>query len=147
VFKTLLTYPDAKPVLRDIISSILEISVVDVEVKNTALPISDIGEKRERLDVNCRIDGGLQADVEMQTEPMQGDSTAGSHANLKSRAIYYLCDLHASQEGWGLGYNKLIEGRNERSQEIAQNLLRTGVPADTIANVTGLTHAEIEKLR
>jgi predicted transposase/invertase (TIGR01784 family) len=39
-----------------------------------------------------------------------------------------------------------IEGRNERSQEIAQNLLRIGVPADTIANVTGLTRAEIEKL-
>jgi hypothetical protein len=88
VFKTLLTHPDAKPILRDIISSILEIPVVDVEVKNTELPISDIGEKRERLDVNCRIDGGIQADVEMQTEPMQGDSTAGGHTTLKSRAIY-----------------------------------------------------------
>jgi predicted transposase/invertase (TIGR01784 family) len=276
VFKTLLTHPDAKPVLRDIISSILEIPVMEVEVKNTELPISDIGEKRERLDVNCTIDGGLQADVEMQTEPMQGDSTAGGHANLKGRAIYYLCDLHASQEGWGLGYNKLMrsyqitfcgytvfprrekfisrfsfrdekgeelldtvgiafielsklgaamekpveemtsaemwgiffghgnepeyrgllnkmisakgeikmasellmniskdeierahyrsrkmfrmdmehdravnraEGRIEKSQEIARNLLRMGVSADTVENATGLTRAEIEKLR
>ncbi|MDR2181566.1 MAG: hypothetical protein LBN92_02690, partial [Treponema sp.] len=39
------------------------------------------------------------------------------------------------------------EGRSERSQEIAQNLLRMGVPADTVANATGLSRAEIEKLR
>ncbi|MDR2786007.1 MAG: Rpn family recombination-promoting nuclease/putative transposase, partial [Treponema sp.] len=108
VFKTLLTHPDAKPVLRDIISSILQIPVVDVEVKNTELPIADIGEKRERLDVNCRIDGGSQADVEMQTAPIQGDSAASGHANLKSRAIYYLCDLHASQEGRGFSYDRLM---------------------------------------
>jgi predicted transposase/invertase (TIGR01784 family) len=108
VFKTLLTHPDAKPVLRDIIASILQIPVVEVEVKNTELPIADIGEKRERLDVNCRIDGGGQADVEMQTEPMPGDSAASGHAGLKSRSIYYLCDLHASQEGRGLGYDRLL---------------------------------------
>jgi hypothetical protein len=74
VFRTLLTRPSAKPVLRDIISSILQIPVVDVEVRNVELPISDIAEKRERFDVNCKIDGGKQADVEMQTEPMKGDS-------------------------------------------------------------------------
>jgi predicted transposase/invertase (TIGR01784 family) len=39
------------------------------------------------------------------------------------------------------------EGRNEKSQEIARNLLRMGVPFDTVENATGLTRAEIEKLR
>jgi hypothetical protein len=51
VFRTLLSHPDAKPVLRDFIASILNISVTDVEVRNTELPISDIDEKRERFDV------------------------------------------------------------------------------------------------
>jgi predicted transposase/invertase (TIGR01784 family) len=108
VFKTLLTHPDAKPVLRDVISSVLQIPVIDVEVKNVELPISDIGEKRERLDVNCKVDGDKQADVEMQTEAMKGDSIPGGHRNIKNRAIYYLCDLHASQEGHGVSYDKLL---------------------------------------
>ncbi|MDR2295472.1 MAG: Rpn family recombination-promoting nuclease/putative transposase, partial [Clostridiales Family XIII bacterium] len=56
VFKTLLTHPDAKPVLRDVIASILRIPVTDVHVRNTELPISDVNEKRERLDVNCRTE-------------------------------------------------------------------------------------------
>jgi hypothetical protein len=38
------------------------------------------------------------------------------------------------------------EGRNERSQEIARNLLRMGVPSDTVENATGLSRAEIERL-
>jgi hypothetical protein len=67
VFKTLLTHPDAKPVLRDIISSVLQIPVINVEIRNIVLPISDFSEKREELDVNCEIDGGKQADVEMQS--------------------------------------------------------------------------------
>jgi hypothetical protein len=36
--------------------------------------------------------------------------------------------------------------RKERSQEIARNLLSMGVSADTVANATGLTRAEIEQL-
>ena len=74
VFKTLLTHPDAKPVLRDVVESFLRFPVVKVEVRNVELPISDINEKRERFDVNCAIDDGSQLDVEMQSEAMTGDS-------------------------------------------------------------------------
>jgi predicted transposase/invertase (TIGR01784 family) len=103
VFKTLLTHPDAKPVLRDVIASILRIPVTDVHVRNTELPISDVNEKRERLDVNCRTENGDQIDVEMQAREMKGDSAATGHENLKRRAIHHLCDLHASQAGRGIG--------------------------------------------
>jgi hypothetical protein len=41
----------------------------------------------------------------------------------------------------------ITEGRIEKSQEIARNLLRIGVPPDTVENATGLSRAEIEKLR
>ncbi|MDR2770951.1 MAG: Rpn family recombination-promoting nuclease/putative transposase, partial [Clostridiales Family XIII bacterium] len=109
VFKTLLTHPDAKPVLRDVISSILRVSIAEIEVRNTELPISAIDKKRERFDVNCTTDDGRQLDVEMQANPMTGDTAATGHANLKKRAIYSLCDLHASQKGRGLAYGEMMQ--------------------------------------
>jgi predicted transposase/invertase (TIGR01784 family) len=108
VFKSLLTHPDAKPVLRDVIGSVLRIPVTDVEVRNAELPISDASEKRERFDVNCKTAGGEQIDVEMQARAMDGDSAATRHENLKRRAIYYLCDLHSSQAGRGTAYGDLM---------------------------------------
>jgi hypothetical protein len=49
VFRTLLTHPDAKPVLRDVIASFLQISVAEVDVRNAELSISDINESGELL--------------------------------------------------------------------------------------------------
>ena len=40
VFKTLMTHPDAKPILRDVVESYLHIPVVNVEVRNSELPIA-----------------------------------------------------------------------------------------------------------
>ena len=108
VFKTLLTHPEAKPILRDIVESYLRFSVVKVEVRNVELPISDINEKRERFDVNCTVNDGSQFDVEMQSEAMTGDSLKTSHRIVKARAIYHLCDLHSSQEGRSIRYDKLL---------------------------------------
>jgi predicted transposase/invertase (TIGR01784 family) len=155
VFKTLLTHPDAKPVLRDLIASILQMPVVEVEVKNIELPIADIGEKRERFDVNCRIDGVGQADVEMQTEPMPGDSAESGHESLKGRSIYYLCDLHASQEGRGLGYEELLRSYQitfcgytvfpEREGFISRFSLRDEQGASLLDTV-GIVFIELSKL-
>ena len=47
VFKLLLTAPDAKPVLIDLISAILGQRVADVEVRNNELPPEDTGERGE----------------------------------------------------------------------------------------------------
>ena len=85
VFKTLLTHPDAKAVLRDVVESFLRFPVVKVEVRNVELPISDINEKRERFDVNCTIDDGSQLDVEMQSEAMTGDNLRSDHKIVKKQ--------------------------------------------------------------
>ena len=94
VFKLLLTSPDAKPVLIDLISSIIKRPVVGVEVRNNEIPPSDTEEQAQRLDVNCRIDDGSQVDLEMQASRIQEDSD-GRHQNLKGKSVYYLCDLHS----------------------------------------------------
>jgi hypothetical protein len=108
VFKTLLTHPDAKPCLRDIIASNIGLPVKEVTVRNTELPIGDVLEKRERFDVSCEIDGGDQAEVEMQADPVEGDSSSNKHKNLRNRAIYNACDLHSKQKGIGVPYGKLV---------------------------------------
>lgn len=108
VFKTLMTHPDAKPVLRDVVESYLGVPVVNVEVRNVELPISDISEKRERFDVNCTVDDGTQFEIEMQSEAISGDSISNNHDIVKSRAVYHLCDLHSGQSGRNIRYDKLM---------------------------------------
>jgi predicted transposase/invertase (TIGR01784 family) len=103
----LLMHPDSEPVLRGVMSDVLEMQFVSVEVRNIEPPISDMNEKQQRFDVNCHAiaDSGKQIDVEMQAEPMKGDSSATGHRNIKSRAIYNVCDLHAKQPGRGMNYS------------------------------------------
>ncbi|MCL2220488.1 MAG: Rpn family recombination-promoting nuclease/putative transposase [Chitinispirillia bacterium] len=108
IFKTLLTRPDAKHVLMDVISAAIERPVVDVLVRNTELPISDTAEKGERLDVNCTIDGGDQADVEMQSSRMEEKAGDHEHRNFKNKYIYYGTDLHSSQPSKGKKYAELV---------------------------------------
>ncbi|MDR1185723.1 MAG: Rpn family recombination-promoting nuclease/putative transposase [Coriobacteriales bacterium] len=108
VFKTLLTHPDAGPVLRDVVSSVIMSPVEDVVVRNTEMPIDDTSEKRERLDINCRTVAGELVAIEMQAEPMEGDSALHGHTNIKSRSVYNLCDLHSTQPGRGVGYADLM---------------------------------------
>ena len=107
VFKLILSSPEAKPVLIDLISSLIKRPVTDVVVRNNELPAEDTQEKAERLDVNCRVDDGSQVDLEMQASRIQEDSD-GEHKNLKGKSIYYLCDLHSSQPSKGVRrYDKL----------------------------------------
>ena len=107
VFKLILTSPEAKPVLIDLISSIIKRKVVDVVVRNNEIPPEDTKEKAERLDVNCYIDDDSQVDLEMQASRIEEDSD-GQHRNLKGKSVYYLCDLHSSQPSKGVRrYDKL----------------------------------------
>jgi predicted transposase/invertase (TIGR01784 family) len=108
VFKTLLTHPDASRCLQDIIASNIDLPVKKATVRNTELPIGDVLEKRERFDVSCEIDGGGQVNVEMQADPAVGDNLTNKHKNIRSRAIYNVCDLHSSQKGIGIPYGKLV---------------------------------------
>lgn len=52
VFKLILTPKESKPILMDLISSIIKRTVVDVEVRNSEIPPEDTREKAEKLDVN-----------------------------------------------------------------------------------------------
>ena len=101
VFKLILTKDDAKPVLMDLISAVIDRPVVDVVVRNNEPPPEDTSEKAERLDVNCSIDDGSQCDLEMQASPIEEDAD-GEHKNIKGKGIYYLCDLHSSQPSKGV---------------------------------------------
>ncbi|MCL2270644.1 MAG: hypothetical protein FWC24_04795, partial [Treponema sp.] len=49
VFKTLLTHPDAKKVLVDVVSTVIDRTVVDAQVRNIEMPAMDTGEKAERF--------------------------------------------------------------------------------------------------
>ena len=109
VFKLILTAPEAKPVLTDLISAIIKRPVTDVVIRNSELPVEDTREKAERLDVNCKLDDGSQIDLEMQASHIQEDE-GGEHKNLKGKSIYYLCDLHSSQPAKGVRrYDKLAK--------------------------------------
>jgi predicted transposase/invertase (TIGR01784 family) len=156
VFKTLLTHPDAKPVLCDIIASVLDIPVTDAVVRNSELPISGIREKCERFDVNCRTEDSRQIDVEMQAEPATGDSAATGHENLKKRAIYYLCDLHASQEGRGTHYQNLMQSFQitfcgftvfSRRRDFMAKFAFRSEDGETLSDAVGIVFVELSKLK
>ena len=57
VFKLILTKQEAKPVLIDLVSSIIKRPVVDVEVRNSEIPPDDTHEKAERLVVTSGPEG------------------------------------------------------------------------------------------
>ena len=105
IFKTLLTHPDAKPVLIDVLSASMDRNVTNATVRNNELPISDDDEKGERLDVNCVIDNKDQADVEMHGSRIQ--EMDSKHTSFINKYIYYLTDLHSSQSSKGKKYHEL----------------------------------------
>jgi predicted transposase/invertase (TIGR01784 family) len=107
IFKLLMTSPESKPVLIDLVSATIKRPVVDVVVRNNELPLDDTNEKAERLDVNCRIGDDTQVDLEMQASRIE--ETVGVHENIKGKSIYYLCDLHSSQSAKGKRYDKLAQ--------------------------------------
>lgn len=101
VFKLLMTFPEAKPGLINLISGVIGRQVIDVSLLANELPTEDTEEKMERLDVNCKIDDGSQINLEMQANRIQEDS-GGQHINLKGKSVYYLTDLHSSQLSKGI---------------------------------------------
>ena len=108
IFKLLLTAPDAKPALMSLLSAILGRKVVDVVVHANEVPNSDVTEKGERFDVNCKIDDGSQVNLEMQLHNMP-EYRDGQRKNTKWRGVYYLTDLHSSQASKGLPrYDNLV---------------------------------------
>ncbi|MCL2209324.1 MAG: Rpn family recombination-promoting nuclease/putative transposase [Treponema sp.] len=106
IFKTLLTHPDAKQVLIDVVSTVIDQIVTDAHVRNIEMPVMDTGEKSERFDVNCAIDNGDQVDVEMHCSKIE--EAGREYSNFINKYIYYLTDLHSSQKSKGVKYSKLV---------------------------------------
>lgn len=157
VFKLILTNQEAKPVLIDLISSIIKRPVVDVEVRNNEIPPNDAQEKAERLDVNCRIDNGSQIDLEMQASRIQEESD-GKHQNLKGKSIYYLCDLHSSQPSKGVRrYDRLARTYQvtfcsytvfpERTQYVNSFSLRHDEDNELLSDAIQVVYVELSKLQ
>ena len=106
VFKAVLTHPNAKPALMDLISAVIGRNVEDVSIRNNELPSTDTEEKNQRLDVNCVIDDGSQVNVEMQGSKTEG--LDGGRKTLINKSIYYLTDLHSTQPSKGIKYEDLV---------------------------------------
>ena len=106
IFKAMLISPQAKPALMFVSSAVIKRPVVDVVVRSTELPVETNEEKNERFDVNCLINDNTQADIEMQSDPME-EVKGSKHENLRARCLYNLCDLHSSQPSVGKSYDKL----------------------------------------
>jgi len=106
VLKAVLTHPDAKPALMDLISAVIGRTVSDVQIRNNELPAGDADEKNERLDINCVIQDGSQINVEMQGSKLAG--LDGGHDSLINKTVYYLTDLHSSQKSKGVKYSDLV---------------------------------------
>ena len=112
IFKVLLTHPNAKQVLIDVISTVIEQKVVAVQIRNNEVPAMDTEEKNERFDVNCTIDTGEgsrfnQVNVEMHCFP-QNESDS-NHTNFINKYVYFLTDLHSSQKSKKVIYRNLVK--------------------------------------
>ena len=155
VFKLILTSPNAKPVLMDLISAIIKRPVADVVIRNNELPAGDKNKKAERLDVNCRIDDGTQIDLEMQASHIE-EHADGKHRNLKGKSIYYLCDLHASQPSKGIAYDDLVQTYQvtfcsytvfpKRKEYVNTFSLRHDEDNELLSDAIGVIYVELSKL-
>jgi len=105
IFKTLLTHPDAKQVLIDIISTVIEQKVLDVQIRNNELPVMDLEEKAERFDVNCTIENEDQVNVEMHCS--ENIEVGVARTSFINKYTYYTTDLHSSQKSKGVKYKDL----------------------------------------
>lgn len=157
VFKLILTAPEAKPGLMNLISSVIGRSVVDVTLHANELPPGDTKEKAERFDVNCKIDDGSQINLEMQSSRIQEDLD-GQHKNLKGKSIYYLTDLHSSQPARGLQrYDSLAKTYQitfcsytvfpNTTEYVNSFSLRHDITGEQLSDAISINFVELSKLK
>ena len=102
VFKSIFTKdtPESKNALRGLVSAILQKDLKVVDVTSNEPPVNNTGDKQIRYDINCVLDDGEKANVEMTLWP---------NAHEVCKMEYYLARLHATQEikGKEKGYQSL----------------------------------------
>ena len=122
VFKLILTAPDAKPVLMDLISSIIQRPVVGV--RDT---VNEVIASKEAL----KMAGNLLMSISQNER---------ERAVFRSRRMYqtdYESDMATLWDN----------GRREGKAEVARSMLADGESPDKVSRYTGLTHEEIERIR
>ena len=156
VFKLILTSPEAKQALMNLISCVIGRTVVDVVLLPNELAPGDKDEKAERFDVNCKIDDGSQVNLEMQASYMVEDLD-GQHRNLKGKSVYYLTDLHSSQPAKGLRrYDRLARSYQitfcsytifPNTQDYVNSFsMRHNVTGELLSDAISVTFVELSKL-
>ena len=156
VFKLILTHPEAKQALMNLISSVIGRTVVDVILLPNELAPGDTEEKAERLDVNCKIDDGSQVNLEMQASRIVEDMD-GQYRNIKGKSVYYLTDLHSSQPAKGQQrYDRLARSYQitfcsytifPNTPEYANSFsLRHDTTGELLTDAISLTFVELSKL-
>ena len=156
VFKLILTHPEAKQALINLISSIIGRTVVDVVLLPNELAPGDTEEKAERFDVNCKIDDGSQVNLEMQASRIVEDLD-GQHRNLKGKSVYYLTDLHSSQPAKGQRrYDRLARSYQitfcaytifpDTMDYVNSFSLRHDTTGERLTDAISLTFVELSKL-
>lgn len=156
VFKLLLTSPEAKPGLMNLISGLIGRGVADVNLYANELPSGDTEEKAERFDVNCKLENGDQVNLEMQASRMK-EELDGQHRNLKGKSIYYLTDLHSSQPSKGkLRYDRLARSYQitfcsytvfpDSPDYVNGFAMRHDVTGELLSDAIHITFVELSKL-
>ena len=108
IFKLILTAPDARLALMDLISVIILKPVTNINILNIELPIFYTQEKAERLDINCEINNNSQVNIEMQANYIKEKDKKGKK-NFKGKYLYYAFDLYSSQDSKGKQYDELMK--------------------------------------
>lgn len=156
VFKLIMTSPEARPGLIDLISGVINRKVIDVVLHVNEPPAEDTEEKAERFDVNCKIDDGSQINLEMQASHMKEDLD-GQHRNLKGKSLYYLTDLHSSQPAKGLRrYDRLAKSYQitfcsytvfpEQENYVNSFSMRHDITGELLLDAIHITFIELSKL-
>ena len=156
VFKLILTSPEAKDALMNLISSIIGRTVIDVVLLPNELPAVDTQEKAERFDINCKIDDGSQINLEMQASRIV-ENLDGQYRNLKGKSVYYLTDLHSSQPAKGQQrYDRLARSYQitfcsytifpSTLDYVNSFSLRHDITGELLTDAINLTFVELSKL-
>ena len=157
VFKLILTPEESKPILIDLLTSVLHRRVTDVAVRNNEIPPEHSQERAERLDLNCMIDDGTQVDVEMHAHRIE-EKPGGKNENVKGKTIYYLCDLHSSQPCKGKKRYDLLSRTcqitfcfytvfPERKEFVNSFSLRHDIDNELLSDAIHIVFVELSKLR
>ena len=95
VFKRIFGQEENKEALKDLLQSILNIKINDVQINNPEIPKNFYDSKYGVLDLKVTLDNSVIVNVEMQLQ---------NQHNIEPRSTYYMASTYAGQLGEGEPY-------------------------------------------